>query len=449
MPKFFAGLAGLFILLSIISCSKQPPTTVKAFAPPDGKEESDLATELIVKYRAPDGIRAESVWIPENISRSRQPVQLAGMIALDSTSLDSSGDTILVKVPDGISAKQLADRYARAPDVEWAIPNSHFRLPKPDASALPAASQAAAHSPLLIRSATIPANDPMVGQQWYLDRIHIAEAWQNSTGAGILVAIVDSGIDRSHRDLADAIEQSVDFIDRKGDAQDQNGHGTHVAGIVGARKDNGIGIAGIAPACRILAIKALDREGQSTLFSVARGIKFAADYAHRNGRHVIINLSLGGRIPLDPLDWLIGWYANRRGALLVAAAGNDSGPIGTPARLKYFMAVGATDQKNARATFSNFGPQLAITAPGVNILSTTPTYDVAMTARGVPKNYAALQGTSMSAPVVAGIAALLWAKHPDWTAQQIRKTLQDTAKPLGEAREFGAGLVNAGSALAR
>ncbi len=412
------------------------------------KRLEPVPDEVIVKFKAPDGIRAEANVFPEDIVPLKKPALMAGSLKLESMSFESRDDTVLVKVPPG-EAEKAAMAYLTRPDVEWAMPNARIQVPTPGVPNLPApgAPGAGAGTAELPRI-HIAVNDPLAGKQWYLDRIGAPAAWATSTGVGVIVAVLDTGVDDAHPDLAGAVELGTDFTTKKGDSRDKHGHGTHVAGIIAARKDNGQGIVGVAPGANILAVRVLDERGSSGIFSVARGIKFAADYAKRTKKKVVINLSLGASMPIDPIDFVAGWYASRQGALLVAAAGNDGGAVGVPAKHRYFMAVAATDQGDAKAGFSNFGPQLAISAPGVNILSTTPTYPVTMTGRGIAQNYAPLQGTSMATPVVAGVAALVWSKHPDWTATQVREALVRSARSLGEKNRFGAGLVDAKGAVA-
>lgn len=412
------------------------------------KRLEPVPDEIVVKFKAPEGIRAEAAVFPEDIAPKVRPELMPGTFKLDSTSLEWRDDTVLVKVPAG-QAQSAVQAYLARPDVEWAVPNARVAVPTPGVPDQPVPGGPRGGSLISeLPRVQIPVNDPLAGQQWYLDRIGAAAAWAGSTGEGVTVAILDTGVDDAHPDLAGAVERGADYVTRNGDTRDRHGHGTHVAGIVGARKGNGQGIAGVAPGCRILSVRVLDEDGSSGVFSVARGIKFAADYARRTKRRVIINLSLGASLPVDPIDFAAGWYANRQGALLVAAAGNDAGPVGVPAKHRYFMAVAATDAADAKASFSNFGPQLAISAPGVGILSTTPTYPVTMTRRGIAQNYAPLQGTSMATPIVSGVAALVWARHPDWTAAQVRDALTRTARPLGDRNRFGAGLVDAKAAVA-
>jgi subtilisin family serine protease len=133
--------------------------------------------------------------------------------------------------------------------------------------------------------------------------------------------------------------------------------------------------------------------------------------------------------------------------LPIAAAGNHNGEVGSPARITdYYMAVAATDRQDAKAPFSCFGPQIAVAAPGVDIINTTPTYRVPLNDKGLPLNYAALKETSMATPVAAGVAVLVWSQHPEWNWKQVRKRVQRTATDLGKAGRddiYGHGLVNA------
>ncbi|MBM3267669.1 MAG: S8 family serine peptidase [Candidatus Sericytochromatia bacterium] len=328
---------------------------------------------------------------------------------------------------------------AKNPDIVGVQPNRFVQLPiTPAAPNLPAL-------------AVPESNDPLYGKQWYLPHIATDRAWGVTRGKGVVAAVVDTGVDYDHPDLAgNMVSKGKSFAGGK-DGKDVFGHGTHVAGIIAATMNNGQGVAGVAPEAGILPVTVLGANGGGNLFAIAGGIKYAADYGKNNKVKVVINLSLGGPAVADPISKAAGWYASGKGALLIAAAGNSSTAVGTPARIKeYFMAVSATDNKDAKANFSNFGPEISVGAPGVDIMNTTPTYDCPLNEHGYAKNYAALRGTSMATPVVAGVAALVWAKNPGWDWKQVRAHLEKTSKDLGTPghdTHFGHGLVQAGAAL--
>ncbi len=278
-------------------------------------------------------------------------------------------------------------------------------------------------------------NDPLFSSQGYLSNIQVPQAWDITTGAiSVTVAVLDTGVDANHPDLAGKVLPGWNFVANTNNAMDDNGHGTHVAGIIGANGNNNQGIAGISWGARLLPIKVLDNTGVGTYSQVAEGIIYATD----NGARVI-NLSLGGPSPSQVLANAVQ-YAQARGVLVVAAVG-DSAAQGVyyPAALPDVIAVGATDSHNQLAAFSSFGDRVDVVAPGVNIAST-----------GLNGSYARLSGTSMSAAHVSGVAALLAGQPQFDTAPKIRSAILATTLDLGAPGRdayFGMGLIQAASAL--
>lgn len=282
------------------------------------------------------------------------------------------------------------------------------------------------------------AADPLLAQQWGLFAIGADHVWTTTTGQGVIVAVVDSG-SGPHPDLAENLLPGRSIIgtveSQDGRDIDASGHGTHVAGIIAAVANNGIGGSGVAPNAKILPIQVLDQAGQGDARDVAAGVRFAAD----NGARVI-NLSLGGATESSSLTQAIT-YANDKGVLVVAAAGNGGATDKPkwPASLDLTLAVTAVDQANNATPFDQRGDYIDLSAPGANIVST---------ARG---DYVTLSGTSMAAGFVAGAAALLFAAEPRVTNAQVRDILLRTATDIGEPGRdvtFGAGLINMVAALA-
>ncbi|WYP25168.1 S8 family peptidase [Alkalihalobacillus sp. FSL W8-0930] len=246
------------------------------------------------------------------------------------------------------------------------------------------------------------------------------------TGSGVKVAILDTGI-AQHSDLT--IRGGASFVPGESTTADLNGHGTHVAGTVAAL-NNSIGVIGVAPSADLYAVKVLGANGRGSVSGIAQGLEWAA----ANNMH-IANMSLGSDAPSTTLERAVN-YATSRGVLVIAATGNNgTGSIGYPARYANAMAVGATDQNNRRASFSQYGTGIDIVAPGVGIQSTY-----------LNNSYASMPGTSMATPHVAGVAALVKQKNPSWNATQIRNHLKNTATNLGNSSQFGSGLVNADAA---
>jgi thermitase len=293
-------------------------------------------------------------------------------------------------------------------------------------------------------------NDPAFALQWNLKMIGAPAAWQVplATGAGVTIAIVDSGVDLGHEDLSGKIVGHVDCIEQPctpGDTagQDDYGHGTHVAGIAAAATDNGRGVAGTAPDASILDVKVLDSDGSGTADDVAAGITYAVDHGAK-----VINLSLGnvsqsilGSAFQDALD-----YAFDQGAVPVIAAGNDFVlPSGSA---QHAIVVGALNRQGVKATYSNIGSaQWVIMAPGGDLGETDSSCESAPV--GVlstyPGKYACLAGTSMAAPHVSGALAVLLGTG--LTAQQAVDRLLSTTRPLPTTSVDGAGALDLAAAV--
>ena len=267
---------------------------------------------------------------------------------------------------------------------------------------------------------------------WGVNRIDAEHAWPDYTGTDVKVAVVDTGIDKDHPDLAVAGGVNCG----RGPAKkwdDDNGHGTHVAGTIAAL-DNEIGVVGVAPEASLWAVKVLDRNGEGYVSDVIEGIEWCI----ANGMQVV-NMSLGTNSDIQSLHDACD-AAEAAGLLLVAAAGNDYGNgVDYPAAYDTVIAVSATDASDAFASFSDFGPQVELAAPGVDVPSTcTAALDGSIyDGDGEVNGYAILSGTSMAAPHVAGTAALAIGQA------EVRVTLQETADALGASEYFGHGLVDA------
>lgn len=293
-----------------------------------------------------------------------------------------------------------------------------------------------------IATAVLDPNDPYDGlnsqgcyqsskdgcvTQWAWGKVQAYDAWDTTTGSSVPIAVVDTGVDNSHPDLPPVVAQK-DFVNKDESAEDDNGHGTHVAGIIGALTDNDVGVAGANWRVSLLAAKVLDGAGSGSYSAVASGIAWAADRGAR-----VINLSLGGSLPSRTLEKAVN-YAWNKGAVLACAAGNS----GTkqklyPAAYVNCIAVAATDENDAKASFSNWGADwVDVAAPGVRILSTMPDSAVYLTTRyGYRQDYDSLSGTSMATPHVAGLGGLVWAAGTCQDASCVRKKIEGTADPVG------------------
>ena len=267
---------------------------------------------------------------------------------------------------------------------------------------------------------------------WGVNRIDADLAWPTgNTGKGVKVAILDTGIDPTHPDLGVAGGVNFAGSTKEGstnpaDWNDGHGHGTHVAGIVAAR-NNTMGVVGVAPEATLWAVKVLSDAGSGYTSDIIQGLDWCAAHGIK-----VASMSLGGggtaslQAACD--------RAFSQGVVLVAAAGNSAGPVMYPAAYSSVIAVSASDSRDLRASFSNYGPQIALAAPGVSIYSTY---------KGGA--YATMSGTSMACPHVTGAAALAWASGLT-SAQAVRDRLTTTAEDLGTKgfdTSFGYGLVDA------
>ncbi len=318
---------------------------------------------------------------------------------------------------------------------------------------LVAASAALAAGVLVAPFVTIaPAGaaggDPLFAQQYGPQQIGAPAAWGTSTGRGVVIAVVDTGVDLQHPDLAGKLVAGIDLVDDDSVPQDcpvskdkpACGHGTHVAGIAAAATNNGIGIAGVAPEARIMPVRVLNTDGTGDTKTVSDGIRWAVDHGAR-----VVNLSLSGQVTL--LDALFGTnslepaisYAWSKGAVVVAAAGNlEAAGAGQPSgysKSVKALVVTATDRNRNHPTWANRADtDWGVAAPGDAIVST-------VTGGG----YAAMSGTSMSTPHVAGVAALLLAQG--LSNSDVVQRILSTAHPLGPRVSDGAGLVDAAAAV--
>lgn len=260
---------------------------------------------------------------------------------------------------------------------------------------------------------------------WGISKINAPLVYNTYNGSGIVVAILDTGIDYNHEDLLGKYipANSYDYVNIDNDPMDDNGHGTHVAGTIGAN-NNSIGVIGVAPGVQILAMKMLDASGSGYL---ADGVSAIMDATNDGAK--IISMSWGwSGSDYAPMKSAIQ-FANSKGVLLVAAAGNSGNSnIIYPAAYPEVIAVTATDGNDKLASFSSYGPKAEISAPGVDVYSTVPTGTCMLCS---PTGYNTLSGTSMATPHVSGAAAVLWQEHPTFSNTEIRNLLDTYAKDLG------------------
>ena len=279
---------------------------------------------------------------------------------------------------------------------------------------------ARAEEDLVVRSTDVTPNDSAWANQWGAQLVRAPRAWEVTRGRPtVLVAVLDTGVDSGQADLRGAFTGGFDVIDGDADPVDQHGHGTAVAGVIGARTNNREGQAGLCWSCTLLPIRVLGSDGSGTTSTVAAGIVRAVDAGAR-----VINLSLGSDATTETLDESVA-YAIRHDRLLVAAAGNDGRPSAIyPAAHPGVISVAATNRNDRLYPWSNHGAGVRFAAPGCN------------TAPMLTGGYGDFCGTSAAAPVVSGIAALAISANPAVTGTQVADALRRSVVPVAGV-EFG------------
>ncbi|MBA3945543.1 MAG: S8 family serine peptidase [Herpetosiphonaceae bacterium] len=331
-----------------------------------------------------------------------------------------SDDTYLVNVGTDAHVADMVAQFAANPAVAYAEPVYRWHL-------------------LADRSIQRNSNDPLVSQQWPIAKIQAPQAWDVSVGAdSLVIASLDTGVNAHHPDLVGRVLPGYNFVSNNTNTNDDESHGTFTAGIMAAAGDNGVGVAGMCWRCRILPVKVLNNKGEGTNVEAAMGIRWAVDHGAR-----VINMSLGGPHP-SQFDHDAIQYAVSKGVVVIAASGNEAypdNPVEYPAAYDEVYSVGATDINDVRAVFSNYGPYLDISAPGVDIVSSGSEDNL--------NGYNQYSGTSFASPYVSGLAALLLSINPQLNDKDVLRIISQTADDLGTAGPddyYGFGRINAGRA---
>lgn len=314
-----------------------------------------------------------------------------------------------VAIPAGMTAEDAVTAISADPNVETAEPDSYASI------------------------SVIP-NDPDYPSQWHLPQISAPGGWDISTGSsGVIIAIIDSGVDTTHPDFAGKIVPGWNFVNNNSDMTPTMFHGTTVAGAAAADSNNSIGVAGVAWNNQIMPIIVVDSTGNATYNNIANGVTYAVDHGAK-----VINISIAGIASETVIQSAVN-YAWSKGAVVVAAAGNysSSEPM-YPAADKNVIAVSATDSNNLLASFSEYGSWVSMAAPGVSIF--TPYYPGG--------GYQYDSGTSYSSPIVAGVVALMFSVNPSLPNSQVVSLLENSADNIGDSQYFGHGLVDVQKALA-
>lgn len=324
-------------------------------------------------------------------------------------------DVYVLRHPS-LSTEELLKRLKRDPAVAHVEPNTIFT--KQDSA-----------------SDKRPNDEFFQEFQWNLTQIGAEKGWQISEGRDdLIIAILDTGIDRHHQDLADKLVEGYNAIDGTDDVDDEHGHGTHVAGIASAVTNNLAGIAGVSWQNKLMPVKVLNHEGEGGLYELINGIYWATDHGAD-----VINLSLGDDEPSELLYEAIR-YAYEHNVILVAASGNDNVDIPMyPAAYPEVLAVSSVNQNKERSSFSNYGHYIDVAAPGEHIPGTF-----------TDNQYVIMSGTSMAAPHVTGLAALIRSRYPQLSNRDVMNLIRQTAEDLGEKGYdpyYGYGLINVYQAL--
>lgn len=282
---------------------------------------------------------------------------------------------------------------------------------------------------------TIPNDALFAKYQWNISNINATTGWNISKGTeDVIIAVLDTGVQSDHPDLTNRLLEGYNVNDASTNSNDDFGHGTHVAGIIGATVNNNEGVAGVSWYNKILPVKVLNNNGAGSTYSVAQGIIWATDHGAK-----VINMSLGNYASADFLHEAIQ-YAYNHDVVLVAASGNDNtSRPGYPAAYPEVFAVGATSNNRQRAAFSNYGDYIDVVAPGDSIASTY-----------IGGQYASLSGTSMASPHVAALAGLIRTLNPALTNIQVMEIMRQSANDLGDSGKddyFGYGEIDAYRAL--
>ncbi len=418
IPIMISSIVVGVLIGSIINSQNATSTTFPAarYISDFQENQDDLATKVLVEKDS--NVTAVSYPVP-TVGNNPTPSVKSGNLVEDA-------NRQVVKFNNTLTSNQIAE-YEKKYNVKFTgdTPSNGIYVVNLSGSAEdyealksdPAVSGVEVDKPIQLLAQTT---------DWGVGRIGSTQVWPKNSGSGVIVAVVDTGVQLDHTDLAANIVTGFDFVNNDTSAYDDNGHGTHVAGIISG-VDNADGIVGVSHSAKIMPIKVMNNLGQGYLSDIVKGINYAVDHGAK-----VINLSLGTTGDSIVLKDAVN-YAFRKGSIVVAAAGNASGqPCLYPAAYDNAICVMATDQDNKLATFSNVGGE--ISAPGVSNYSTY-----------LGNKYAYLSGTSMATPHVAGALANILAYCGDCTISEAREILRTSAADLGDLGKdilFGYGLVD-------
>jgi serine protease len=412
-----------------------------------------LAAAALALFSLPLTGRAERLATGRTILKLREPeASEASRVQVESLAAGIAGQVI--RHAEGSPYILVAPRQGRArldvaaagSAIEWTEPEVRIQAltgEKGRQAALGSRLSALGGTKASSLAGPSVPNDPNFGRQWNLQDtgfgIHLPTARGMARGDGVIVAIVDTGVKQSLSDLAGTrFVPGFNAFTNGSDTDDDRGHGTHICGTIAQTTDNGLGCAGIAPNARIMPVKVLDANGGGTNYTIAAGLSWAASHGAQ-----VVNMSLGGGNSRSEADAVNSCLA--RGVVVVAATGNNSrGSLLYPAAYPGVIAVGASDNKGQRASFSNYGTGISLVAPGVDILQ--------QTFQGGRAGFYYFAGTSMATPHVTAVCALVRQVNPSLSPADVKQILMDTARDRGAPgydTQYGAGLLDAAAAVAR
>jgi type VII secretion-associated serine protease mycosin len=415
VSRALSSLLALLLLLAaalpVAADDTKPAPGLESDAPPVVHETGEVVPgEVIIKFR--------------DQARTGEVARLRGLDIAASVGA-RGGELPAVASTRGRSVDQVLDELRADSAVEYAEPSYLVQLVDEGSVA------------------AVSVNDPLTAGQYSLDRMRVRDAWALSTGGSGIVAVLDTGVQAQHGDLSGRVLPGRDFVNDDSDASDDNGHGTWVAGIIAARPNDGYGIAGISWSDRILPVKVMNGSGTGSTADLVSGIIWAAD----NGA-TVINMSVGG-FPYSQAVQDAVTYAWNKGAVLVGAAGNNNREERFyPASMSHVISVSATQREDEFSHWSSYGPAVDVSAPGSSVQTTNCTAGTCPNRSWGAHTY--ISGTSFATPNVAGVVALIRAKYPTWTPQQVVDRLYATVDDLGTAgwdNRYGRGRVNAYRAL--
>jgi type VII secretion-associated serine protease mycosin len=407
------ALSTVLALLLLLAAAIPVAAADGKVAPPDAELVPTVSStgevipgEVVVKFRDADAA--------STVARARG-LSIAASVAAPAKGMPSVLSTA------GRPVDQVLTELRADPAVEYAEPSYRVQL-----------------------VAAVAVNDPLTAGQYSLDRMRVRDAWSLSKGGSGVVAVLDTGVQANHPDLSGRVLAGYDFVNDDTNAADDNGHGTWVSGIIAAKPNDGYGIAGISWTDRILPVKIMSREGTGSTSDLISGIRWAADHGA-----TVINMSVGGFPYTQGVQDAIN-YAWTKGVVLVGAAGNNNREeTFYPASMANVVSVSATQREDEFSHWSSYGPKVDVSAPGSSVQTTNCTV-CTYADHHTWGAHTYISGTSFATPNVAGVVALIRARYPSWTPQQVVDRLIATVDDRGTSGwdiRYGRGRVNAYRAL--